>query len=156
MAKLNGGKKVLAIAVMTCLCVTLLTVPAIAMWYVHNDDHVANSDGRGVDEICLTLDASAIGQGVHVEQIFVPSGSTAEACLTEGIRSSNSQNGLKAIHNYGYSDLKSYLKGKKWTCTVHKAESQKPGTQTKYDSKGETGTDVSLERFDSVVITVTK
>ena len=154
MANVALGKKVLAIAVLACLAAALVAVPAFALYYVHGEDNVAANDGKGAIEVCLTVDATAVGEGVHTSLIFVPEGSTAKACLDEGITSSNSQNGLKAIHDYGYSSLSEYLANKTWTCTVHKAASQSPGTQTTYDSEGVVGETTPLERFDSVVFTV--
>ena len=154
MANVAHGKKILAIAVLACLVAALVSVPAFAFYYVHDDEHVSESTAKGAMEVCVTLDAKAIGEGVHTELIFVPDGSTAEACLSEDIVASNNQNGLEAIHSYGYSSLADYLADKDWTCTVHAAASQNPGTQTTYDTDGESGTDIQLNRYDSVVFTV--
>ena len=154
MANVAQGKKILAIAVLACIVAALIAVPAFAFYNVHSEENTAANNGRGAEEILVTVDASAIGEGTHAGLIFVPEGSTAEACLEEGIISSNSQNGLEAIHSYGYDSLKDYLDGKTWTCTVYNAETQKPGTQTTHDKTGTEGTSTSLNRYDNVVFTI--
>ena len=157
MAKLKGGKKILAVSLLVCLCVCLLCVPAFAMYYVHSDDNVQNAKGKGAQEICLTVDASATKDGVYTSLIFIPNGGTVQDCLSEDIVSSNNQNGLKAIHNYKFKSLSDYLKGKKWSCKVYSAGSQKAGTKTTHTSKGKTAkADTTLQRYDNVVITVKK
>ena len=152
MANVAWGKKILAVAVLGCLC-ALIAVPAYAFYYVHDEQNVA-ATGKGAIEIVCTVDETAQGGGVRTALIMVPEGSTAAACLNEGVVSSNSQNGLEAIHDYSVSSLADELSGKQYTCTVYKAESQKPGTQTTYDGSGTEGESTALERYDSVVFTV--
>ena len=142
MANVAWGKKILAVAVLSCLCASI-AVPAYAFYYVH-----------GVIEVTCTVDETAQGGGVKTSLIIVPEGSTAAACLDESVVSSNSQNGLAAIHDYSVSSLADELSGKQYTCTVHKADSQKPGTHTAFDGSGTEGESTPLERFDSVVFTV--
>ena len=154
MANVIKGKRVLAAVVLACSCVFLVALPAYALYYVHSDDAVENSTATGAIEICCTVDATAIGDGVRASLVMVPDGSTVEELLQEGIESSNSQNGIEAIHDYGYQSLADYLADKTWTATVYEAESQNPGTQTTYDSEGVVGTDTVLTRYCSVVITV--
>lgn len=154
MANVVIGRKILAIAILGCLCAALVASPAYAFYYVHGEDNVAQGRGKGVIEVCCTVDATARGEGVRTELLIIPAGSTVAACLNEGIESGNSQNGLDAIHDYRYTDLKDYLSDKEWTCTVHEAASQNPGTHTTYDTSGTEGSDTPLERFDSVVFTV--
>ena len=98
------------------------------------------------------MDETAQGGGVKTSLIIVPEGSTAAACLDESVVSSNSQNGLAAIHDYSVSSLADELSGKQYT--LHKADSQKPGTHTAFDGSGTEGESTPLERFDSVVFTV--
>lgn len=152
MANVAWGKKILAVAVLGCLC-ALIAVPAYAMYYVHDEENVA-ADGTGVIEVTCTVDETAQGGGVRCSLIMLPEGSTAAACLDEGIVSSNSQEGLEAIHDYSASTLADELSGKQYTCTVYSAEDQTPGTQVTYDGSGTEGEDTPLERFDSVVFTV--
>ena len=45
------GKKVLAIAVLACLCAALIAVPAYGFYYVH-DDSVSRSEERRVGKEC--------------------------------------------------------------------------------------------------------
>ena len=152
MANASWGKKVLAIAVACCAC-ALIAVPAYAFYYVHSDEGT-QVESKGAYEITCVLDETAQGGGVHSELVFVPEGSTVKDLLNEDVISSNNQNGLKAIHNYDATSLADYLSGKQYTCTVHAAMSQKPGTHTTYDTPGTTGLDTQLERYDNVVIKV--
>ena len=70
------------------------------------------------------------------------------------IKSSNSQNGLEAIHDYSYSSLAELTANNTVTFTTYKAGSQEPGTHTTQNGEGIEGADTPLERFDNVVITV--
>ncbi len=148
------GKRLLVAVVLACTCVALMVVPAYALYYVHSDDAVSNSTGMGAIEVCCTVDATAIGEGVTASLVMVPEGSTVEDLLQEAIESSNIQTGLDALYDYEYTSLADYLADKTWTATVYEAGSQNPGTQTTYDSEGTEGTDVALTRYCSVVITV--
>ena len=152
MANVTWGKKILAVAVAGCLC-ALIAVPAYAFYYVHDEANVQVAS-KGVIEVVCTVDETALGGGVRSALILVPEGSTAAACLNEGVMSSNSQEGLEAIHDYSVTRLADELSGKQYTCTVHKAGSQKPGTHTTYDEAGTEGESTPLERFDNVVFTV--
>lgn len=152
MANVAWGKKILAVAVLSCLCASI-AVPAYAFYYVHGEENVA-ATSKGVIEVTCTVDETAQGGGMKTSLIIVPEGSTAAACLDESVVSSNSQNGLAAIHDYSVSSLADELSGKQYTCTVHKADSQKPGTHTAFDGSGTEGESTPLERFDSVVFTV--
>jgi hypothetical protein len=157
MAKLKSGKRFLAVTLLVCLCVCLLCIPAFAMYYVHSEDNVQKSESKGAWEICLTVDESATGGGVYTSLIFIPNGGTVQDCLDEDLTSSNNQNGLKAIHSYKTKSLSKYLEGKKWSCKVYNAGSQKAGTQTTHTGKGTAATtDTALQRYDNVVITVKK
>ncbi|WP_449316202.1 hypothetical protein [Rubneribacter sp.] len=152
MANAFRGKRLLAAAALGCTC-ALVAAPAYAYYHVH-DDEVAAADGKGAIEIVCTVDRTAQNGGVKTGVVMVPEGSTASDCLKEAVTSSESQNGLDAIHDYSVSRLADDLSGEQYTCTVHKAASQKPGTQTTYDSEGSKGEDTPLERWDSVVVTV--
>lgn len=155
MANVVSKKRRMALVAIACVCALVVGAPAAyALWYVHGDDHVADTGGTGVLEITCTLDATAVGEGVKTDVIFVPNGSSAADVLDEMIVSSESQNGLEAIHDYSYTSLKDYLSGKTYSITVHNAESQDPGTQTTHDSEGASGEDVALQRWDNVVVTV--
>lgn len=148
-------KGLLACVVAACLCALLVAAhSAYAFYYVHDDEHVAADGGKGVIEVSCTVDATAQGGGVYSDLLFVPVESSAADCLSEMTISSESQNGLEAIHDYSYSSLADYLDGKDWTCTVYKAGSQEPGTQTTFDGQGTEGESTQVERFDSVVITL--
>ena len=152
MANVAWGKKILAVAVLGCLC-ALIAVPAYAFYYVH-DEEGASQSGQGVIEGTCTIDATSIGEGVRTDLIILPEGSTAKDCLNEAIVSSNSQNGLSAIHDYSTTSLKDYLSEKQWSCAVFEAGSQKPGTHTTYDTLGSAEQGTPLNRFDCVVFTV--
>ncbi len=155
MANVVSKKRPLALAAIGCVCALVVAAPAAyAFWYVHGDDHVADAGGKGVYEVACTFDASALGEGVTTDVIFVPEGSTAADCLDEMVVSSESQNGLDAIHDYSYTSLSDYLDGKSYTISVYHAEDQKPGTHTTHDVSGTTGDNTTLERYDNVVITV--
>lgn len=155
MANVASKKRPLALAAIACVCALVVAAPAAyAFWYVHGDEHVADAGGQGVYEISCTLDASALGEGVTTDLIFVPEGSSAADCLDEMVVSSNSQNGLDAIHNYDTQSVADALAGKNYTVTVYHAEDQKPGTHTTHDVAGTTGESTSLERYDNVVITL--
>lgn len=153
MGNVAWGKKVLAIAVLACLCACIAVPAAYGFYYVHSDEGAA-TESKGVYEITCVLDETATGGAVHSELIFVPEGSTVEAVLNEDIVSSENQNGLEAIHNYDVESLGEYLSGKQYTCTVYKPADQKPGTHTTPDGTGVTGTSTVLERYDHVVFTV--
>ena len=86
---------------------------AYAFWYVHSDEHVADSGGKGVYEIACTLDASAVGEGVTTGVIFVPEGSTAADCpsMRWSCRAI-AKNGLDAIHNYDTQAVADALAGR--------------------------------------------
>lgn len=103
------GKKVLAIAVLACLCAALIAVPAYGFYYVHDDSVSDSSDGLGSYEVFMVVDETAVGGDVHSDLMFVPAGSTADVVLTEGIISSENQNGLDAIHNYDVQSVADYL-----------------------------------------------
>ena len=147
-------KRLFAIALAVCLCAALVAAPAYAFWYVHGEEHVADTSDTGVIEILYTVDATAIGGGVTAGQTFVHQNSTAADLLEEVILSSESQNGLEAIHDYGYSSLAEYLADQSYEVTVYSADSQEAGTHTTYDGDALTGEDVALERYDSVVFTL--
>lgn len=57
----------------------------------------------------MVVDETAVGGDVHSDLMFVPAGSTADVVLTEGIISSENQNGLDAIHNYDVQSVADYL-----------------------------------------------
>ena len=93
MANVAWGKKILAVAVLSCLCASI-AVPAYAFYYVHGEENVA-ATSKGVIEVTCTVDETAQGGGVKTSLIIVPEGSTAAACLDESVVSSNSQNALR-------------------------------------------------------------
>ena len=134
------GKKVLAIAVLACLCAALIAVPAYGFYYVH-------------------------------DLMFVPAGSTADVVLTEGIISSENQNGLDAIHNYDVQSVADYLAANGYNAEIsvyatgeqqaykdaegaYAATSQNVSEAYTAPAKGDGST--VLDRYDNVVITVTK
>ena len=165
------GKKTLAIAVMASLCAALIAVPAYGFYHVHDDGVSDGSQGLGAYEVFMVVDETAVGGDVHSDLMFVPAGSTADVVLTEGVISSESQNGLDAIHNYDVQSVADYLAAQGYTATIsvyptgevqayqdaegaYAATSQDvPGGYTS-PSKGDGAT--TLDRYDNVVITVTK
>lgn len=154
MTNAKRGKTLLAIAIVACLAAAVVAAPAAyGFWYVHSEENVAQS-GKGVIEVCCTVDASALGEAPRTEVAYLPEGSTAANLLSEVIESSNSQNGLDAIHDYSYSSLAELTANNTVTFTTYKAGSQEPGTHTTQDGEGIEGADTQLERFDNVVITV--
>ena len=94
MANVAWGKKILAVAVLSCLCASI-AVPAYAFYYVHGEENVA-ATSKGVIEVTCTVDETAQGGGVKTSLIIVPEGSTAAACLDESVVSSNSQKDRKS------------------------------------------------------------
>lgn len=154
MANAKSGKRMLAMAIIGCLSAALIAIPtAYAFYYVHGEENVAKSD-TGVIEICCTVDASALGEAPRTEICFLPVGSTAGDLLNEVIESSNSHNGVDALHDYSYSSLGELTAENTVTFTTYKAGSQEPGTHTTHDGSGTEGADTQLERYDNVVITV--
>jgi hypothetical protein len=148
-------RKLLVIAAIVCVCaLAAVAVPcAYGFYYVHSDEGTKAS-GQGACEVTCVLDETARGGSVRSELVFVPAGSTVKELLNEDIVSSNSQNGLSAIHNYDSTSLKDYLSDKHYECTVYAADSQKPGTHTTCDGEGKTGDSTQLSRYDHVVIKV--
>ena len=66
----------------------------------------------------------AVARVLRLALFFVPEGSTAADCLDEMVVSSNSQNGLDAIHNYDTQAVADALAGKNYTtCTTPKTRS---------------------------------
>lgn len=154
MTNAKRGKMLLAIAIVACLAAAMIAAPAAyGFWYVHSEENVAQS-GKGVIEVCCTVDATALGKAPRTEVAFLPEGSTAQDLLAEVIESSNSHNDVEALHDYSYSSLAEITANNTVTFTTYKAGSQEPGTHTTQDGEGIDGADTPLERFDNVVITV--
>lgn len=148
------GARIAVAAVIGCLGAALIAVSsAYALYYAHGEAAAASSS-KGVIEVCCTLDETAQGEGVTTSLIIVPAGSTAADCAALMIASSESQNGLEAIHDYGYAPIAEKLAGKSWNVSVYEAGSQEPGTQVTHATEGEKGENVELERYDNVVFTV--
>ena len=70
MANVAWGKKILAVAVLSCLCASI-AVPAYAFYYVHGEENVA-ATSKGVIEVTCTVDETAQGGGVKTSLIIVP------------------------------------------------------------------------------------
>ena len=182
------GKRLVVVGIATAAVAALLIAPtaANALFYVHNEDDVENSEATGAMEVCITLDASAVGGSVHAGMFFIPDGGTVQDCLETMILDSNDQNGITALHDYSYASLEEVLTGEGedadadedteegeltdigflqdavdsgsgYTIRLYEAASQEPGTQTTYDTEGtEVSLEDTVERYDSVVFTVTK
>ena len=165
------GKKVLAIAVLACLCAALIAVPAYGFYYVHDDSVSDSSDGLGSYEVFMVVDETAVGGDVHSDLMFVPAGSTADVVLTEGIISSENQNGLDATHNYDVQSVADYLAANGYNAEIsvyptgeqqaykdaegaYAATSQNVSEAYTAPAKGDGST--VLDRYDNVVITVTQ
>ena len=88
----------------------LLAVETVADILIIEDDPSIN---EVVDvykrQVFMVVDETAVGGDVHSDLMFVPAGSTADVVLTEGIISSENQNGLDAIHNYDVQSVADYL-----------------------------------------------
>lgn len=76
------GKKVLAIAVLACLCAALIAVPAYGFYYVHDDSVSDSSDGLGSYEVFMVVDETAVGGDVHSDLMFVPAAAQPMSSLT--------------------------------------------------------------------------
>lgn len=178
------GWRRLGICVACVAVAALLIAPtaANALFYVHNDDDVENSTALGAMEVCITLDATAVGGGVHAGMFFVPDGGTVQDCLETMILDSEAQNTVDAIHDYSYESAEELLTGEgedadsdeeetdigyleelvdghDFTITLYEAASQEPGTQTSYDTEGtevavEDASSTVVERYDSIVFTL--
>ena len=165
------GKKALAVAVLACLCAALIAVPAYGFYYVHDDSVSDASSGLGAHEIFMVVDETAVGGDVHSSLMFVPAGSTADVVLSEGIMSSEDQNGLDAIHNYDVQSVSDYLAANGYNAEIsvyatgevqaykdaegaYAATSQNVADAYTSSSKGDGST--VLDRYDNVVITVTQ
>lgn len=147
-------KRIFALAAAGCLCASLAAAPAAyGLYYVHGEDHVADSSGDGVIEVVCTVDTTAQGGDVRTGLIFVPAGSTAADCLQEMVVSDEDKSSVEALHDYGYEPLTGLLDGVEWTCEVYRAGSQEPGTHATFDASAEQGDQTALERFDNVVFT---
>ena len=152
MANAFRGKRLLAAAALGCTC-ALVAAPAYAYYHVH-DDEVAAADGnrRHRDRVHRGPDRAERRRedgGCHG-----PRGQHRKR-LPEGGRDVQREPKRAGRHpRLQRLRLADDLSGEQYTCTVHKAASQKPGTQTTYDSEGSKGEDTPLERWDSVVVTV--
>ena len=165
------GKKLLAIGAMACLCAALLAIPAYAMYYVHDEAVSQESDALGAIEVFAVVDDTAAGGTVRSSLMFVPAGSTAQAVLAEGIVSSEDQNGLDAIHNYDVQSIGDYLSANGYSYTVEVYETAEAQAHSfdegayeadssnvsgAYTQSPKGGEDTVLDRYDNVVVTVTK
>lgn len=154
MTQINVSKKSLLAVVAVALVGALFVVgQAFAMYYVHSDAQVAK-EGMGAMEVLATLDESATGGAVRTELVFIHEGASADDVLDEMLISSESQQGVEAIHNYDTQSVRDYLQSKAYTVEVHDAASQKPGTQTTYDTSSKGDAKTTLNRYDNVVIRV--
>ncbi len=154
------GKKVLAIAVLACLCAALIAVPAYGFYYVHDDSVSDSSDGLGSYEVFMVVDETAVGGDVHSDLMFVPAGSTADVVLTEGIISNyDVQSVAYYLAANGYNaEISVYATGEQQAYKdaegAYAATSQNVSEAYTAPAKGDGST--VLDRYDNVVITVTK
>lgn len=156
----KGSKRLIAICIAVALAAVAIAAPAYAFYYVHGNDYGVQEDVNGAMEILCTLDDSANGNAPLTSLIFIPTNGTPANCLDQMVKSSESHNGLAAIHNYDYASISEYIQdglaNGSWKCTVYHAESQTPGTQVTHDGAGETVTDLdafTLQRYDNVEFT---
>lgn len=154
MTNVSTGKKLLATAILACVCAVLVALPAYAFYYVHDEGTSGQSDGKGAIEVFCVVDETATGGAITSSLIFLPEGSTAADCLTEAIISDRDYSSLDGILDYGVDSLGDYLSGKTYTVDVYAAASQEPGTQTTYDTASLGGENTELERYSNVVFTV--
>lgn len=158
MKKFSFKQKVVA-GVVAVAAVAAIAVPvASAQFYVKGDSS-DNSTGLGALAVHVTLDQSADNGPVYTKWVYIPNGGTVADVLDQTIISSNSQEGLKAIHNYDYKNLEDVVTADKYETTVYNAETQNPGTHTTHDTDGTKVTDYSsqtLQRFDNVVFKLKK
>ena len=94
MANVAWGKKILAVAVLSCLCASI-AVPAYAFYYVHGEENVA-ATSKGVIEVTCTVDETAQGGGVKTSLIIVPEGHSRLQRLQLGGRAVR-----QAVHVHG-------------------------------------------------------
>lgn len=150
-------KKLVAVAAGVAAAAMLAVVPAYAFYYVHGNAYDAGSSVNGAVEVVVTIDGSARGESSWTQLVCVPaSESTPAAAVEQAIVSSNSQNGVAAIHNYDYRSVRDYVANGTWTCTVYSAADRKAGTHTTQDGSGKVVSDLAgaeLQRFDQVVLT---
>lgn len=154
MTNVSTGKKLLAAAVLACTCVTLAALPAYAFYYVHDEGVSGQADSKGAIEVFCVVDETANGGGVTSSLIILPEGSTADDCLDEAVISSRDCSTIDAVKSNGVESLGTYLSGKDYTVDVYAAASQKPGTQTTYDTASSGGEGAQIERYSNVVFTV--
>lgn len=164
MTNVKLGKKHLAIAVMACLCLALIAFPAYGFYYVHDEGVSDAHSGKGVYEIFCVVDETAVGGPVTSSLMFMPEGSTAADVLEEAVASSESQNGLEAIHNYDVTSVKEDLEGKSYTITVYgtgetqavdKYDAASTDVKAGYTASAKGDGSTVLDRYDNVVVTVT-
>ena len=179
------GKRLAVVGIATAAVAALLVAPTVAnaLFYVHNNDDVENSEATGAMEVCITLDASAVGGGVRAGMFFIPDGGTVQDCLETMILDSEAQNTVDIIHDYSYASAEEVLTGEGedadeeedetdigylqecvdsgsgYSIMLYEAASQEPGTQTTYDTEGtevavEDASSTTVERYDDVVITL--
>lgn len=149
-------KHFLAIALATVAVLAVIAAPAYAFYYVHGVDGAVSEGTNGAMEVLCTVDETANGGTVWTGLVFVPVGSTPADVAKEMMQTSESQNGVDALHDYSYDSIEQLVSKGNWTCTVYAAESQAPGTQTERDADGTKVTDLgstTLQRYDSVVFT---
>ncbi len=158
MKKLSLKQK-LACGAVAVAAVAAVAVPAAyGQWYVAGTAS-ENSTALGAMEVHVTLDDSANNGGIYTKLVYVPSDGTVEDAISEMVVSSNSQNGLKAIHNYDFESIADQVSKGNYEVTVWNAESQKAGTQTTHDDEGTAVSDYAsqtLSRYDNVVIKLKK
>ena len=153
MTKVSLFKKVAIVVIVSCICAACACIPAYAYYYTHTQEHVEASN-KGVIEVVCTLDESAVGGGVHTGIVFVAEGATAADAIDEAVVGSVAANNPEAIKNHSAESVRAYLADKTYTVGVYDAATQKPGTQTTYDSQSVGGESIKLDRFDNVVVVV--
>ena len=156
MVKAKSRTRLFAVCIAVALGVAAIAAPAYAFYYVHGNDYGVQEDTNGAIEICATVDGRALGDTVWTGLIFVPVNGTPADLLAEMPHSSESQNGLDAIHDYSYTSMAEYVANGTWECRVYPAESQSPGTQSVQDTEGTLVDNLdsyNLQRYDNVVFT---
>lgn len=154
MKKLSLTKKLACGVVAVAACAAVAVPMAYGQWYVAGAS-AADSTAKGAMEVHVTVDDSADNGAVYTKLVYIPNEGTVQDVLDEMVISSNSQNGLKAIHNYDFTSIEDKVSKGDYEIAVWNAEAQAPGTQTTHDSDGTAVSDAAsqtLSRYDNVVI----
>ena len=149
---------------------SLIAVPAYGFYYVHDDSVSDSSDGLGSYEVFMVIDETAVGGDVHSDLMFVPAAARPMSSLPRHHLQREPKR-LDAIHNYDVQSVADYLAANGYNAEIsvyatgeqqaykdaegaYAATSQNVSEAYTAPAKGDGST--VLDRYDNVVITVTK